>query len=71
MAFSEKTTVTETKSTKKNPGSAGKGVHLQKDVALASANPHTRGPVSRPLGPTGPGGAPGAGRGRGRGRGPP
>lgn len=66
MSFSEKTTLSETKPMKKNPGSAGKGVHLQKDVALASANPHARGPVSRPPGPTRPGAAPGAGRGRGR-----
>lgn len=64
-------TMTETKPTKKNPLSAGKGVHLQKDLALASANPQTRGPVSRPLGQTGPGAAACTGQGRGRGRGPP
>lgn len=71
VSLSEKTTLTETKSTKKNPGAAGKGVHLQKDVALASANQHTRGPVRPPLGTRGPGAAACAGRGRARGRGPP
>uniref|UniRef100_A0A3Q3KY69 Transmembrane channel-like protein n=1 Tax=Mastacembelus armatus TaxID=205130 RepID=A0A3Q3KY69_9TELE len=57
------------KPTKTKPGSGGKGVNLQKDVALASSNPNVRGPVSRPPGPRGPG--PGAGQGRGRGRGHP
>uniref|UniRef100_A0A3Q3K7W8 Transmembrane channel-like protein n=1 Tax=Monopterus albus TaxID=43700 RepID=A0A3Q3K7W8_MONAL len=59
--------------TKTKPGSAGKGVNLEKDVALASTNPNTRGPVSRPPGPRGPGSmaGPGGGQGRGRGRGPP
>ncbi|XP_035769134.1 transmembrane channel-like protein 2-A isoform X2 [Neolamprologus brichardi] len=59
------------KPTKTKPGTAGKGVNLQKDVALASSNPNARGPVSRPPGPRGPGPGPGAGPGRGRGRGPP
>ncbi|XP_041816501.1 transmembrane channel-like protein 2-A [Chelmon rostratus] len=69
----EKTPEPETKPTKTKPGSAGKGVNLQKDVALASPNPNARGPVSRPPGPRGPGAmpGPGAGPGRGRGRGPP
>uniref|UniRef100_A0A667XT92 Transmembrane channel-like protein n=1 Tax=Myripristis murdjan TaxID=586833 RepID=A0A667XT92_9TELE len=48
----------------------GKGVNLQKDVSLASANPNAGGPVNRPPGPRGPGG-PGAGPGRGRERGGP
>ncbi|XP_015228662.1 PREDICTED: transmembrane channel-like protein 2 [Cyprinodon variegatus] len=65
----EKTPEPEAKPTKTKPGSAGKGVNLQKDVALASSNPNARGPVDRPPGPRGPG--PGPGRGRGRGRGPP
>ncbi|KAM4720311.1 transmembrane channel-like protein 2-A [Anableps anableps] len=65
----EKPPEPEAKPTKTKPGSAGKGVNLQKDVALASSNPNARGPVDRPPGPRGPG--PGAGRGRGRGRGPP
>uniref|UniRef100_A0A3Q3F7I3 Transmembrane channel-like protein n=1 Tax=Labrus bergylta TaxID=56723 RepID=A0A3Q3F7I3_9LABR len=61
----------EAKPTKTKPGSAGKGVNLQKDVALASPNPNARGPVRQPPGPRGPGPGPGAGPGRGRGRGPP
>uniref|UniRef100_A0A3Q3R8X5 Transmembrane channel-like protein n=1 Tax=Monopterus albus TaxID=43700 RepID=A0A3Q3R8X5_MONAL len=63
----------QAKPTKTKPGSAGKGVNLEKDVALASTNPNTRGPVSRPPGPRGPGSmaGPGGGQGRGRGRGPP
>ncbi|XP_026153713.1 transmembrane channel-like protein 2-A [Mastacembelus armatus] len=65
----EKTPQPEAKPTKTKPGSGGKGVNLQKDVALASSNPNVRGPVSRPPGPRGPG--PGAGQGRGRGRGHP
>ncbi|KAM9794025.1 transmembrane channel-like protein 2-A isoform 1-T1 [Syngnathus typhle] len=56
---------------KTKPGAAGKGVHLQKDVALATSNPDTRGPVVRPPGQRGPGPISGPGRGRGRGRGPP
>lgn len=52
------------------PGSAGKGVNLQKDVALASVNPHAQGPVSQSPGPRGPAAPPGAGAGRGCGRGP-
>ncbi|XP_047229474.1 transmembrane channel-like protein 2-A isoform X2 [Girardinichthys multiradiatus] len=67
----EKPPEPEAKPTKTKPGSAGKGVNLQKDVALASSNPNIRGPVDRPPGPRGPGPGPGAGRGRGRGRGPP
>uniref|UniRef100_A0A3Q1B493 Transmembrane channel-like protein n=1 Tax=Amphiprion ocellaris TaxID=80972 RepID=A0A3Q1B493_AMPOC len=59
------------KSTKTKPGSAGKGVNLQKEVSLAAPNP--RGPVTRapgargrpPGNPRGP--QPGPGRGRGRG----
>lgn len=73
VSLSEKTTPTETKPNKTNPGSAGKGVRLQKDVALASANPHTRVLVSQPLGPRGPrtsAAAAGAGRGHGYGGGP-
>lgn len=69
----EKKSEPEAKPTKMKPGSAGKGVNLQKDVTLASPNPHARGPVSRSpgaRGPTAPPG-PGAGAGRGRGRGPP
>ncbi|XP_061554302.1 LOW QUALITY PROTEIN: transmembrane channel-like protein 2-A [Phycodurus eques] len=54
---------------KTKPGAAGKGVHLQRDVALAASNPATRGPVVQPPGPRGPG--PMSGPGRGRGRGPP
>ncbi|KAM4634120.1 transmembrane channel-like protein 2-A [Polymixia lowei] len=65
----------DTKSAKVKPGSAGKGVNLQKDVALASPNPNARGPVNRPPGPRGPGPLPGHGQqqvpGRGRGRGGP
>nr|XP_055056933.1 transmembrane channel-like protein 2-A [Misgurnus anguillicaudatus] len=56
------------KSPKVKPGAAGGGVHLQKDVSLASANPNARGPVTRAPGPRGPGplpGQPGAGRGQG------
>ncbi|XP_050966630.1 transmembrane channel-like protein 2-A [Labeo rohita] len=56
------------KSPKVKPGTAGGGVHLQKDVSLASANPNARGPVTRAPGPRGPGplpGQPGAGRGQG------
>ncbi|KAM9323038.1 transmembrane channel-like protein 2-A [Pholidichthys leucotaenia] len=69
----EKPPEPEVKPTKTKPGSAGKGVNLQKDVSLASPNPNARGPVSRPPGPRGPGPAPGpgAGPGRGRARGPP
>ncbi|XP_053196514.1 transmembrane channel-like protein 2-A [Scomber japonicus] len=58
----EKTPEKEARPTKTKPGSAGKGVNLQKDVALASPNPNARGPVNQ---------QPGAGPGRGRGRGPP
>ncbi|XP_061603666.1 transmembrane channel-like protein 2-A isoform X2 [Phyllopteryx taeniolatus] len=54
---------------KTKPGAAGKGVHLQRDVALAASNPATRGPVVQAPGPRGPG--PMSGPGRGRGRGPP
>ncbi|XP_030594102.1 transmembrane channel-like protein 2-B [Archocentrus centrarchus] len=59
------------KSTKMKPGSAGKGVNLQKEVSLAAPNP--RGPVTHAPRPRGgaPGNArgpqPGPGRGRGRG----
>ncbi|XP_030598905.1 transmembrane channel-like protein 2-A isoform X2 [Archocentrus centrarchus] len=73
----EKATEPELKPTKTKPGSAGKGVNLQKDVSLASPNPNARGPVRRPPGPGGPGPGPGRGRGPGpgpgpgRGRGPP
>ncbi|KAA0716512.1 Transmembrane channel-like protein 2-A [Triplophysa tibetana] len=52
------------KSAKVKPGTAGGGVHVQKDVSLASANPNARGPVTRAPGPRGPGplpGRPGAG----------
>ncbi|XP_059406910.1 transmembrane channel-like protein 2-B isoform X1 [Carassius carassius] len=59
------------------PGAAatGKGVHVQKDVSLAAANP--RAPVTRPPGPRPPGHLPGnargppPGQGMGRGRGGP
>lgn len=61
------------------PGTAasGKGVHVQKEVSLAAANP--RAPVTRPPGPRAPGPlpgnvhgpAPGQGAGRGRGGPPP
>ncbi|XP_016322403.1 transmembrane channel-like protein 2-B [Sinocyclocheilus anshuiensis] len=59
------------------PGAAatGKGVHVQKDVSLAAANP--RAPVTRPPGPRPPGPLPGnargppPGQGMGRGRGGP
>uniref|UniRef100_UPI003AABDFA4 transmembrane channel-like protein 2-A n=1 Tax=Centroberyx gerrardi TaxID=166262 RepID=UPI003AABDFA4 len=65
----------DVKPTKTKPGSAGKGVNLQKDVALASPNPNARGPVSRPPGPRGQGPLPGNGQqrppGGGRGRGGP
>ncbi|XP_072243164.1 transmembrane channel-like protein 2-B [Leuresthes tenuis] len=59
------------KSTKMKPGTAGKDVHLQKEVSLAAPNPRrpvTRGPGPRggpPGNPRGP--QPGLGRGRGRG----
>ncbi|XP_070690659.1 transmembrane channel-like protein 2-B [Pempheris klunzingeri] len=62
------------KSPKTKPGTAAKGVNLQKDVSLAAPNP--RAPVTRAPGPRGapPGNVrgpqPGPGRGRGRG-GPP
>uniref|UniRef100_A0A672JM01 Transmembrane channel-like protein n=1 Tax=Salarias fasciatus TaxID=181472 RepID=A0A672JM01_SALFA len=62
------------KSTKAKPGSAGRGVNLQKEVSLAAPNP--RGPVTRAPGPRGgpPGNTrgppPGPGRGRGRGASP-
>ncbi|XP_075885438.1 transmembrane channel-like protein 2-A [Nelusetta ayraudi] len=55
----------EAKPTRTKPG---RGVPLQRDVALASPNPHARGPVSHP---PGPGAGAGQGRGRGRGRGQP
>lgn len=61
------------KSTKMKPGSAGKGVNLQKEVSLAAPNP--RRPVAHP--PRARGGPPGhlrgplPGPGRGRGRGAP
>ncbi|KAI7812437.1 transmembrane channel-like protein 2-A [Triplophysa rosa] len=42
------------KSPKVKPGTAGGGVHVQKDVSLASANPNARGPVTRAPGPRGP-----------------
>lgn len=58
------------KSPKVKPGTAGGGVHLQKDVSLALANPNTRGPVTRAPGPRGPGPLPGH-PGPGRGQGPP
>uniref|UniRef100_I3JX97 Transmembrane channel-like protein n=1 Tax=Oreochromis niloticus TaxID=8128 RepID=I3JX97_ORENI len=63
----------EPKSTKMKPGSAGKGVNLQKEVSLAAPNP--RRPVAHP--PRARGGPPGhlrgplPGPGRGRGRGAP
>uniref|UniRef100_A0A3Q3X1E2 Transmembrane channel-like protein n=1 Tax=Mola mola TaxID=94237 RepID=A0A3Q3X1E2_MOLML len=63
------TLVPEAKPTKSKPRSAGKGINLQKDVALASPNPNARGPVNRPPGPRGPGGT--ADPGRGHRRGPP
>lgn len=56
---------------KTKPGSAGKGVNLQKDVALASPNPNARGPVNRPPRGQGPMPGPGVRPGQGRGRGPP
>ncbi|KAM9391394.1 transmembrane channel-like protein 2-B [Pholidichthys leucotaenia] len=52
------------RSTKMKPGSAAKGVNLEKDVSLTASNP--RGPVTRAPGPRG-GPQPGPGRGRGRG----
>ncbi|KAL3976077.1 EphA7 [Sarotherodon galilaeus] len=61
------------RSTKMKPGSAGKGVNLQKEVSLAAPNP--RRPVAHP--PRARGGPPGhlrgplPGPGRGRGRGAP
>ncbi|KAM6985083.1 transmembrane channel-like protein 2-A [Aplochiton taeniatus] len=67
----------DAKSPKVKPGTAGRGVNLQKDVALASPNPNARGLVNRPPGPRGPGALPGNGQGpgpgpgRGRGRGGP
>lgn len=72
-ACTEKPPEPEAKPTKTKAGSAGKGVNLQKDVALASSNPDARGPVSRPPGPRGQGPMPGPGPrvGRGRGRGAP
>uniref|UniRef100_A0A3Q2YL03 Transmembrane channel-like protein n=1 Tax=Hippocampus comes TaxID=109280 RepID=A0A3Q2YL03_HIPCM len=60
---SEKKTSSDPKPMKTKPGAVGKGVPLQKDVALATSNPATRGQVVRQPGPRGPG--------RGRGRGPP
>ncbi|KAM8829162.1 transmembrane channel-like protein 2-A [Spinachia spinachia] len=67
----EKKPQPESKPTKTKPGTASKGVNLERDVALASSNPNARGPVSRPPGPRGPAPMPGAGPGRGRGRGAP
>ncbi|XP_017294040.1 transmembrane channel-like protein 2-A [Kryptolebias marmoratus] len=67
----EKPPEPEARPTKTKAGSAGKGVNLQKDVALASSNPSARGPVNRPPGPRGPGPGVGLGPGRGRGRGAP
>lgn len=67
LVSSEKNQGQGGKSPKVKPGTAG-GVHLQKDVSLASANPNARGPVTRAPGPRGPGplpGQPGAGRGQG------
>ncbi|NP_001041502.1 transmembrane channel-like protein 2-B [Takifugu rubripes] len=55
------------KSPKVKPGSAAKGVKLQKDVSLAAPNP--RAPVTHAPGPRR--GPPGTGPGRGRGRGGP
>ncbi|XP_017272647.1 transmembrane channel-like protein 2-B [Kryptolebias marmoratus] len=52
------------KSTKMKPGTAGKGVNVQKEVSLAAPNP--RRPVTRAPGPRG---GPQAGPGRGRGQG--
>ncbi|XP_015242867.1 PREDICTED: transmembrane channel-like protein 1 [Cyprinodon variegatus] len=58
------------KSTKTKPGTAGKGVNVQKEVSLAAPNP--KGPVTRAPGPRGglPGNMrspqPGPGRGRGQ-----
>ncbi|KAM4575854.1 transmembrane channel-like protein 2-B [Odontesthes bonariensis] len=59
------------KSTKMKAGTAGKDVHLQKEVSLAAPNPRrpvTRGPGPRggpPGNPRGPQSRPGRGRGRG------
>ncbi|XP_070819994.1 transmembrane channel-like protein 2-B isoform X2 [Chaetodon trifascialis] len=61
------------KSPKTKPGTAGKGVNLQKDVSLAAPNPRapvTRAPGPR-RGPPGRAGGPQPGPGRGRGRGGP
>ncbi|XP_041792410.1 transmembrane channel-like protein 2-B [Chelmon rostratus] len=61
------------KSPKMKPGTAGKGVNLQKDVSLAAPNPRapvTRAPGPR-RGPPGRAGGPQPGPGRGRGRGGP
>ncbi|XP_028269450.1 transmembrane channel-like protein 2-B isoform X2 [Parambassis ranga] len=59
------------KSPKTKPGSATKGVNLQKEVSLAASNP--RGPVTRAPGPRGgpPGNTRGPQPGPGRGRGAP
>ncbi|KAM9440523.1 transmembrane channel-like protein 2-A [Clarias gariepinus] len=61
------------KPSKVKPGSAANGVNLQKDISLASANPHARGPVNRAPGPRTagplpghPGPAPGAGHRKGQ-----
>ncbi|XP_068994681.1 transmembrane channel-like protein 2-B isoform X2 [Embiotoca jacksoni] len=65
------------KSPKTKPGSAGKGINLQKEVSLAATNPRrpvTRAPGQRERPPgnaSGPQPGPGRGRGRGRGRGAP
>nr|XP_057907816.1 transmembrane channel-like protein 2-A [Doryrhamphus excisus] len=59
----------DAKPTKTKPGTAGKGVHLQKDMSLASSNPAPRGPITQAPRPRGP--APASGPGRGRGRGAP
>ncbi|XP_061733164.1 transmembrane channel-like protein 2-A [Nerophis ophidion] len=53
------------KPTKTKPGTAGKGVHLQKDVTLASSKPAPHEPVTRA--PRGRQPISGPGRGRGRG----
>lgn len=53
LCLSETSILTETKPMKTNSGPVGKGVHLRKDVALASANPNTQIPVNHPLGPRG------------------
>uniref|UniRef100_G3Q1P7 Transmembrane channel-like protein n=1 Tax=Gasterosteus aculeatus aculeatus TaxID=481459 RepID=G3Q1P7_GASAC len=69
MELKKKMQMPESKPTKTKPGTASKGVNLERDVALASPNPNGRGPVSRPPGPRGPAPMPGDGPGRGRGRG--